>query len=140
MGHYCWMCGRYPPNERFSGRGHRNHVCRDCNRLPKNQKLEITTLSEIEGFLDQSHISRKNLRRLQVLSSMDNAKVQKLAAITLDIAHFALFKRKRVSLIKRQRPELWRAMVEQGLVWDYEYEEEYNDEFDTDDCGDQVPC
>lgn len=29
-GHYCSMCGRSRPNEAFSGRGHRDHICREC--------------------------------------------------------------------------------------------------------------
>lgn len=32
-GHYCWACGRRRANERFSGEGHRQHVCRDCAKL-----------------------------------------------------------------------------------------------------------
>lgn len=29
-GHYCRVCGRIRANERFSGKGHARHVCRDC--------------------------------------------------------------------------------------------------------------
>lgn len=32
-GHFCWACGRMRPNERFSGRGHARHLCRDCSKL-----------------------------------------------------------------------------------------------------------
>ena len=32
-GHFCWVCERPRPNERFSGDGHRRHVCRDCAHL-----------------------------------------------------------------------------------------------------------
>ena len=28
--HYCWCCDRVRPNERFSGKGHARHRCRDC--------------------------------------------------------------------------------------------------------------
>jgi hypothetical protein len=28
MGHYCRLCGRVRANERFGGRGHRDHVCK----------------------------------------------------------------------------------------------------------------
>lgn len=31
MGHYCRICGRTRANEKFSGKGHKNHVCRDCS-------------------------------------------------------------------------------------------------------------
>lgn len=29
-GHYCKACGRTVPNEKFSGKGHRQHICKDC--------------------------------------------------------------------------------------------------------------
>jgi hypothetical protein len=31
MGHYCRRCGRTRANEKFSGKGHKNHVCKDCS-------------------------------------------------------------------------------------------------------------
>ncbi|MEW6741288.1 MAG: hypothetical protein AB1486_00900 [Planctomycetota bacterium] len=36
-GHYCWCCDRRRPNERFSGKGHMRHVCRDCSKLGKEE-------------------------------------------------------------------------------------------------------
>jgi hypothetical protein len=38
MGHYCRVCRRTRPNEKFSGKGHRTHVCKDCVRLPKLER------------------------------------------------------------------------------------------------------
>jgi len=29
-GHYCWVCGRRRANEKFSGKGHAAHICKDC--------------------------------------------------------------------------------------------------------------
>ncbi|SFG79600.1 hypothetical protein SAMN02982927_02803 [Sporolactobacillus nakayamae] len=42
MGHYCRICGRTRANEKFSGKGHRNHICKDCSRrkAKKNSKHE----------------------------------------------------------------------------------------------------
>lgn len=37
-GHYCRECGRMRPNEKFSGKGHRKHICKDCNKKMKKQK------------------------------------------------------------------------------------------------------
>jgi ribosome-binding protein aMBF1 (putative translation factor) len=31
LGHYCKICGRTRANEKFSGKGHKNHVCKDCS-------------------------------------------------------------------------------------------------------------
>jgi hypothetical protein len=38
MPHYCRICGRGRRNEKFTGRGHRNHICKDCQRLPREQR------------------------------------------------------------------------------------------------------
>ncbi|MDD2481199.1 MAG: hypothetical protein PHF82_03590 [Lutispora sp.] len=37
MGHYCRICGRTRANEKFSGKGHKNHICKDCSRKPKQE-------------------------------------------------------------------------------------------------------
>ena len=29
-GHYCWACGCRRANEKFSGKGHARHICREC--------------------------------------------------------------------------------------------------------------
>ena len=34
-GHYCYVCGRVRPNEKFTGRGHGKHICKDCSRKKK---------------------------------------------------------------------------------------------------------
>ena len=31
-GHFCHVCGRHRANEKFSGKGHAKHICKDCNR------------------------------------------------------------------------------------------------------------
>ncbi len=61
MGHYCRICGRVRANERFSGRGHRNHVCQDCQQMPREKRQRIEQWDELYGFLDQSNISNRNL-------------------------------------------------------------------------------
>lgn len=40
QGHYCKICGRYRANEKFSGKGHAQHICKDCNRELQAQKRE----------------------------------------------------------------------------------------------------
>ena len=29
-GHYCKICGEYKSNESFSGKGHAQHICKEC--------------------------------------------------------------------------------------------------------------
>ena len=54
MGHYCRICERQRPNEKFSGKGHNIHVCKDCMRLPKDKRQFIEERDEIEVFLSHT--------------------------------------------------------------------------------------
>src|SRR5208282_2570865 len=56
-GHYCWSCGRVRANEKFSGRGHARHLCKDCARLGKEElayRQEIRNLERLLGY--QGHV------------------------------------------------------------------------------------
>lgn len=45
-GHYCRVCGTYRANEKFSGKGHRQHICKDCNRDQQEQKHALKKLRQ----------------------------------------------------------------------------------------------
>ena len=72
MGHWCRICRKNKPNEKFSGKGHKNHICKRCASKPKDKIDEIDLKEEIFGYLKQSHISTKNIKRLQKLSTLQN--------------------------------------------------------------------
>jgi len=40
QGHFCWRCRRHRANEKFSGKGHRQHICKDCNKELQQEKRE----------------------------------------------------------------------------------------------------
>jgi len=40
------------------------HVCKQCARLPKEEREEIERTEEIFNYLRQSHISDKNVSRV----------------------------------------------------------------------------
>jgi len=84
MGHYCRICGRERANERFGGKGHARHICRDCAALPQDERDAILQTDEIVGFLHQSHISERNVARLAVLAGSQNAEVARSRAVGLD--------------------------------------------------------
>lgn len=67
MGHYCRICGRHRPNEKFSGKGYNIHVCKECMRLPKDKRQFIEEREEIEGFLSQSNILTRSHYALESL-------------------------------------------------------------------------
>lgn len=40
QGHYCRICGRHRANEKFSGKGHAQHICKDCAREQKAHRRQ----------------------------------------------------------------------------------------------------
>ena len=40
QGHFCRICRRHRANEKFSGKGHQQHVCKDCNKELQQEKRE----------------------------------------------------------------------------------------------------
>ncbi|MEL6406520.1 MAG: hypothetical protein AAFR81_19280 [Chloroflexota bacterium] len=39
-GHFCRECRRHRANEKFSGKGHQQHICKDCNKALQQKKRE----------------------------------------------------------------------------------------------------
>jgi hypothetical protein len=117
MGHYCRICGGERPNEQFSGKGHRIHVCKHCQKLPKSQRRAIEDRDDILGFLQQSHISKKNLARLEKLAKSEEPRLARLAAIVLELARVTPYKRRRFKILARNHRDLLRKLSETGLVF-----------------------
>ena len=116
MGHYCRICGRSRPNEKFSGRGHRIHVCKECHRLPREERECIELSEQLHGFLDQSNISDKNVARLKSLAGHKDHQIANLAALILEIALVLPGKRNRwLKLAQRHRPLFDRSVALLGV-------------------------
>lgn len=49
-GHYCKICGDYKANEKFSGKGHANHICRKCATLSAEAKAEMETITKLSNL------------------------------------------------------------------------------------------
>jgi ribonuclease HI len=106
MGHYCRICDRERPKEAFSGRGHRNHVCKKCQRLPHAQRALIQQLDELFSFLVQSHISPRNVLRLQELARSEATEVRDWSTALLEVARHYPYRSRRYVRMVRERPEL----------------------------------
>ena len=117
MGHYCRICGRIRPNESFSGKGHRIHVCKECSRLPRDERRQRELGDEITGFLRQSNISEKNLSRLAAVAASEKPEIAELARVVLEIGKVKPHKRKRLAFLARSHGELLDRLEETGLVW-----------------------
>lgn len=61
MGHYCRICGRTRANEKFTGKGHKNNVCKDCSsksgkKAKRNGSSEDDFAFETKGLPASSSI------------------------------------------------------------------------------------
>ena len=119
MGHYCWRCGRVRPNEKFSGSGHRRHLCRECAKRPREERERIQALRDIEGFLNQRNISAKNVARLRHLCKSPDGEVRKMAELVLEVACVKPGKRHRNAYLAKHRRDLIARLVEQGILYDW---------------------
>ena len=115
-GHYCRICGNQRPNEAFSGKGHRIHVCKKCARLPKEKREEIEQKDEIFSYLRQSHISDKNVSRLRKLAKSPNEQIAELSGIVLEVAEIKPYKKRRLKEIARKRRDLLHKLDQAGLI------------------------
>lgn len=107
MGRYCRICGRVQPNENFSGHGHKICICKKCQKKPKEELDFIRLKEELLGYWDQSNISKLNMKRLDQLKHFPSEEIQKLAHITFEVASVKPHKRKRMSWLRENRPELF---------------------------------
>ncbi len=117
-GHWCRICNRGRPNEAFSGRGHRDHICKDCQRLPKSERERADLTRELFGYPEQSRISEKNLRRLAELAGHENLEIREHAAVLLEIARLYPGRRRRWVRLAALHPALFRRYREVTGVLD----------------------
>ena len=122
MGHYCRICKRERPSEQFSGKGHRIHVCKRCRAKPETERRAIEDQDDIFRFLQQSHISEKNVIRLRQMEKSDNPQVASLAGIVLEVARLKPYKTRRLKFLARKHPELLRKLEATGLIFAHSWE------------------
>ena len=115
MGHYCWVCGRSRANEKFSGKGHARHICKDCARLPREDRDRAQALRDIQGFLGQRNISAGNIARLKRLCKSSDEEVQRQATLLLEVAKLAPHKRGRIACLARRAPDLLDQLAAEGI-------------------------
>jgi len=80
-------------------------------QLPKEKRQFIEERDEIEGFLSQSNISKKNLWRLKTLMASPNSEIARMAALVWEIGKVPPHKRKRLSFLVRERKDLITHML-----------------------------
>src|SRR5437016_14533542 len=53
-GHHCRICGRVRPNEQLPGKGHKIHVWKRCQRVPKSERRAVEYGDDIMWFMQPS--------------------------------------------------------------------------------------
>jgi ribosome-binding protein aMBF1 (putative translation factor) len=85
MGHWCKICGRNRANEKFSRKGHKTHICKECAKMPHEERVIMAQETEILGFLGHFNISKKNFARLERLSRSKYPRIAELASSILEM-------------------------------------------------------
>ena len=116
VGHYCRICNRGRASENFSGKGHRDYVCKECQSLPRATRKHIEEVDEILGFLTQSHISANNIERLKILGESSDQEVASLASVVLEIGEIRPYKRRRLKVLAKEHKDLFERLAELELL------------------------
>ncbi len=64
QGHFCWCCESHHPNEAFSGGGHRDHLCRSCAKLPREERERRQAVRDIDRLVE-ARGKRQRRRRVE---------------------------------------------------------------------------
>lgn len=67
-GHYCRICGASKPNEAFSGKGHGEHICKECSSLPQERKNELQHINQIDRIAGKYPRSGQDWEFLEKMS------------------------------------------------------------------------
>lgn len=116
MKHWCRICGNTKPNEKFSGKNHKNNICKECSRKPKEEIEEIEQTEEIFNYLRQSNISKKNISRLQKLVCSQNKEIAEMAEVVLEVALIKPHKKRRLKFLVKENPKLLSKLESTGLI------------------------
>lgn len=84
--------------------------------MPQQERELIEHEDEVFGYLRQSHISDKNLHRLRTLAATGQPRIREMAAIVLEVAAVKPYKKRRLRVLARERPDLLDALERTGLI------------------------
>jgi hypothetical protein len=84
--------------------------------MPQPDRDAIEQEDEIFNYLKQSHISAKNMARLQTLATSFNPRIAELAVIVLAVAQIKPGKKGRLKVLGRERKDLLDALDRTGLI------------------------
>jgi hypothetical protein len=84
--------------------------------MPKSERQVIENMDDIFRFMRQSHISEKNVARLERIGKSENPQVASLASIVLKVARVMPYRTRRLKFLAQRHPELLQELEDTGLV------------------------
>ena len=127
MGKYCSICNKIQSNESFSGAGHKNCICKKCQKTPKEKLNQIQVRDELLGYWNQSNISKLNRKRIDQLKNFPSEDIQKLAHLTFEVASIKPHKKQRMSWLKKNHKDLF----DHAMTYFGESDEEIVEDWDN---------
>ncbi len=85
--------------------------------MPSEERIAIEQEEEIFNYLRQSHISKKNVARLEELEGSSNERIAEHAALVLEIARIKPYKKWRLKVLARSRRDLLEKLEDTGLIF-----------------------
>src|SRR5689334_19120825 len=83
-GHYCWVCGEHKANEKFSGRGHATHMCKQCHAMPVSERNEMVAVRKAENMAFR-YLSEQEIKWLRKKRNDPRPEVREAARLAYDI-------------------------------------------------------
>jgi hypothetical protein len=116
MGKYWRICGCERPNEAFSGRGHRNGICKECSRMPKAEQQRIQDEIFLHHALEQKNISQKNVEYFSQMCLRYSGELGEKAALMVELGKVHPRRKKRYGFLYHKKRELYDRMVRLNLI------------------------
>ena len=79
-GHFCWCCGMTRPNEQFSGKGHKRHLCRECMRLGPEELQVQQALRNMEKCVSpRGRVFKRRRKEFDTYLQHENPRIRAAA-------------------------------------------------------------
>lgn len=109
-GQYCWACDQRRPNEKFSGRGHGRHLCRDCAKLGAEKLAYRQALRDLQRCMTwEGIIPRKRRTSFERFLHHDDPHIRAVAEEMLEEDRTT----RRLMRADAERDEAWAETSEQ---------------------------
>ena len=82
-GHFCKVCRKILPNEKFSGKGRAAHICKKCTRRLKARKSEEIAITRIHSLLLCHDLSQDDRKMLENYTHSSNERVRLEARVMI---------------------------------------------------------